>query len=233
MKISNLNLHSATYLFNYFCPVLPSLYFFSTKFFHLGILKNNNTAFFSTLLTNLMLHYIFNQNKSTVLDKITLPGENEPKSRRWRGWTRRGRWWVSACPPVRQSCQREEQWSGPDDAFKDCLRHNWVGQWSGPDMTGLQRKEFSNSPLPQLLSIPSFCAEWSGSSVTLETTYIQKQHGCYKITPSFDLFLCALCACVSGSLCVMTHSVVTAVGSQMVSLQSNKTCTYWSQQHQN
>ena len=102
-------------------------------------------AMFSTLLTNLMLHYIFSQNKSTVLDKITLPGENEPKSRRWRGWTRRGRWWVSACPPVRQSCQREEraldeQWSGPDDAFKDCLRHNCVGQWSGPDMTKLPTK---------------------------------------------------------------------------------------------
>ena len=64
-----------------------------------------------------------------------------------------------------------------------------------------------NSPLPQLLSIPSFCAEWSGSSVTLETTYIQKQHGgCYKITPSFDLFLCArvwLCACVFLALCAL------------------------------
>ena len=118
--------------------------------------------------------------------------------------------------------------------FKAQLGWTMIRSWY--DKASNEKSLRRNSPLPQLLSIPSFCAEWSGSSVTLETTYIQKQHGCFKITPSFDLFLCAcviVCLCVSGSLFVMTHSVVTAVGSQLVSLQSNKTCTYWSQQHQN
>ena len=88
--------------------------------------------------------------------------------------------------------------------FKAQLCGTVIRSWY--DKASNEKSLRRNSPLPQLLSIPSFCAEWSGSSVTLETTYIQKQHGCYKITPSFDLFLCArlwLCACVFLALCAL------------------------------